>query len=155
MPLARARFEGGEDPIFGGGIILDLPKLGWIQGGYDQFYGASAGTGFNLNQRLSFGYNFEKSLNSSIANLGVTHEISIAYSFVPNLSKNTFVSNDDEIKKRLKTRLSLKQVMKPQRQSKMVNWMKKPLCTLPIKRTGPIGRSVLRNCRSSKKIVTL
>lgn len=101
MPLARARFEGSEDPIFGGGIILDLPKLGWIQGGYDQFYGASAGTGFNLNQRLSFGYNFEKSLNSNIANLGVTHEISIAYSFVPNLSKNTFVSNDDEEKKKV------------------------------------------------------
>lgn len=102
MPLARARFEGSEDIIFGGGIILDLPKLGWIQGGYDQFYGASAGTGFNLNQRLSFGYNFEKSLSNSIANLGVTHEISIAYSFVPNLSKNTFVANDeDEEKKKI------------------------------------------------------
>ena len=102
LPLARARFEGSEDIIFGGGIILDLPKLGWIQGGYDQFYGASAGTGFNLNQRLSFGYNFEKSLSNSIANLGVTHEISIAYSFVPNLSKNTFVANDeDEEKKKI------------------------------------------------------
>jgi len=75
--------------------------LGWIQGGYDQFYGASAGTGFNLNQRLSFGYNFEKSLSNSIANLGVTHEISIAYSFVPNLSKNTFVSNEEEEKKKI------------------------------------------------------
>nr|WP_321412102.1 PorP/SprF family type IX secretion system membrane protein [uncultured Allomuricauda sp.] len=96
MPLARARFEGSADPVFGGGVIFDLPKLGWIQAGYDQFYGASAGTGFNLNQRLSFGYNFEKSLVNSIANLGVTHEISIAYSFVPNLSKNTFVSNDEE-----------------------------------------------------------
>ncbi|WP_318309047.1 PorP/SprF family type IX secretion system membrane protein [Flagellimonas crocea] len=101
LPLVRARFEGTEDPIFGGGIIFDLPKLGWIQGGYDQFYGASAGTGFNLNQRLSFGYNFEKSLNNSIANLGVTHEISIAYSFVPNLSKNTFVSNDENEKEKI------------------------------------------------------
>ncbi|MCK0159947.1 PorP/SprF family type IX secretion system membrane protein [Allomuricauda sp. F6463D] len=101
MPLARARFEGSEDAVFGGGIILDLPKLGWIQGGYDQLYGASAGTGFNLNQRLSFGYNFEKSLSNSIANLGVTHEISIAYSFVPNLSKNTFVSNEDEEKRKI------------------------------------------------------
>ena len=94
MPLAMARFEGKEDPIFGGGIILDLPKLGWIQGGYDQFYGASAGTGFNLNRRLSFGYNFEKNLSNSIANLGVTHEISIAYSFVPILSQNTLASNE-------------------------------------------------------------
>lgn len=95
LPLARARFEGSEAPIFGGGIILDLPKLGWIQGGYDQLYGASAGTGFNLNRRLSFGYNFEKNLSNSIANLGVTHEISIAYSFVPILSGNTLVSNEE------------------------------------------------------------
>ena len=102
LPLARARFEGQEDPIFGGGIILDLPKLGWIQGGYDQFYGASAGTGFNLNRRLSFGYNFEKNIGNSIANLGVTHEISIAYSFVPNLSKNTFIVSDEEEKKEKK-----------------------------------------------------
>src|SRR5690606_37944061 len=96
LPLARTRFEGSEAPIFGGGIILDLPKLGWIQGGYDQLYGASAGTGFNLNRRLSFGYNFEKNMGNSIANLGVTHEISIAYSFVPTLSKNTLVSNEED-----------------------------------------------------------
>ncbi|GLU44313.1 type IX secretion system membrane protein PorP/SprF [Allomuricauda sp. NBRC 101325] len=98
MPLARARFNGAEDPIFGGGVILDLPKLGWIQGGYDQFYGVSAGTGFNLNRRLSFGYNFEKNIGNSIANLGVTHEISISYSFVPNMSKNVFIAEDGEEK---------------------------------------------------------
>ncbi|WP_420322980.1 type IX secretion system membrane protein PorP/SprF [Flagellimonas sp.] len=95
LPLARARFEGSQDPIFGGGLILDLPKLGWIQGGYDQFYGASAGTGFNLNRRLSFGYNFEKNLNNNFTNLGVTHEVSIAFSFVPNMSQNTLASNEE------------------------------------------------------------
>jgi len=98
MPLARARFEGSNDPIFGGGVILDLPKLGWVQGGYDQFYGASAGTGFNLNRRLSFGYNFEKNINNNLINLGVTHEVSIAYSFVPTLSKNVMVSNEENDK---------------------------------------------------------
>lgn len=96
LPLARARFQGKEAPVFGGGVILDLPKLGWIQGGYDQFYGASAGTGFNLNRRLSFGYNFEKNLSNSIANLGVTHEISIAYSFVPTPSNNARVLAEGE-----------------------------------------------------------
>nr|WP_299069314.1 type IX secretion system membrane protein PorP/SprF [uncultured Allomuricauda sp.] len=95
LPLARARFEGAQDPIFGGGLILDLPKLGWIQGGYDQFYGASAGTGFNLNRRLSFGYNFEKNINNNLTNLGVTHEVSIAFSFVPILSRNSIASTDD------------------------------------------------------------
>lgn len=99
LPLARARFEADQDPIFGGGLILDLPKLGWIQGGYDQFYGASAGTGFNLNRRLSFGYNFEKNVNRNLSHLGVTHEISIAFSFVPTLSKNTLASTDDEERK--------------------------------------------------------
>ncbi|NDV43871.1 type IX secretion system membrane protein PorP/SprF [Flagellimonas sediminis] len=99
LPLARARFEGNNDPVFGGGIIMDLPKLGWIQGGYDQFYGASAGAGFNLNRRLSFGYNFEKNLGNTNANLGITHEISIAYTFIPNLSKNTFIVDNDELKK--------------------------------------------------------
>ncbi|MEW2922468.1 type IX secretion system membrane protein PorP/SprF [Muricauda sp. ANG21] len=100
LPLARVRLEGDQDPIFGGGIILDLPKLGWIQGGYDQFYGASAGTGFNLNRRLSFGYNFEKNLNNDFLNLGVTHEISIAYSFVPMMARNIVVDNDDDPKTR-------------------------------------------------------
>ena len=95
MPLARARFEADQDPIFGGGLILDLPKLGWLQGGYDQFYGLSAGTGFNLNRRLSFGYNFEKNINSNLNNLGVTHEVSIAFSFVPLLTKNTLASNEE------------------------------------------------------------
>ncbi|WP_222984531.1 type IX secretion system membrane protein PorP/SprF [Flagellimonas meishanensis] len=94
LPLARARFEANQDPIFGGGLILDLPKLGWIQGGYDQFYGASAGTGFNLNRRLSFGYNFEKNISSDLTNLGVTHEVSIAYTFIPNLSKNVMIVAD-------------------------------------------------------------
>ncbi len=88
MPLARARFVGKEDVTYGGGIILDLPKLGWIQGGYDSFYGASAGTGFNLNRRLSLGYNFERGLSNNLDNLGVTHEISFAYSFVPTLTED-------------------------------------------------------------------
>ncbi|WP_112376764.1 type IX secretion system membrane protein PorP/SprF [Flagellimonas maritima] len=98
MPLARARFEASEDPVFGGGLILDLPKLGWLQGGYDQFYGVSAGTGFNLNRRLSFGYNFEKNINDNLTNLGVTHEVSIAFSFVPSTSKNALASNEGSTK---------------------------------------------------------
>lgn len=98
LPLARARFEGSNDPVFGGGLILDLPKLGWLQGGYDQFYGLSAGTGFNLNRRLSFGYNFEKNVNNNLSNLGVTHEVSIAFSFVPTLSQNAFAANEEDDK---------------------------------------------------------
>ncbi|WP_405411578.1 PorP/SprF family type IX secretion system membrane protein [Maribacter sp. Asnod1-A12] len=95
MPLARVRKVGEEDVTLGGSLILDLPKLGWIQGGYDSFYGAAAGVGFNLNQRISLGYTMEKGLSSNFDNFGVTHEISFAYSFSPNLTEDRVMLEDD------------------------------------------------------------
>ncbi|MBC2838201.1 PorP/SprF family type IX secretion system membrane protein [Robiginitalea sp. SC105] len=88
MPLARVRKVGEDETVLGGNLILDLPKLGWLQGGYDSFYGASAGIGFNINRRLSIGYTMEKGLSNSFDNLGLTHEISFAYSFTPNLTED-------------------------------------------------------------------
>ncbi|WP_339710852.1 PorP/SprF family type IX secretion system membrane protein [uncultured Kriegella sp.] len=96
MPLARARMDGQNDMTFGGSLILDLPKLGWLQGGYDTFYGASVGAGFNINQRLSLGYTMEKGLSTDFDNLGVTHEISFAYSFTPTLTEDRVMLEDEE-----------------------------------------------------------
>ncbi len=95
MPLARARKVGGDDVVLGGSLILDLPKIGWVQGGYDSFYGASAGVGFNLNKRLSLGYTMEKGLSNNFDNFGVTHEISFAYSFIPNLTEDRVLLEKD------------------------------------------------------------
>ncbi|MDE3742185.1 type IX secretion system membrane protein PorP/SprF [Maribacter polysaccharolyticus] len=95
MPLARARKVGEEDVVLGGSLILDLPKIGWVQGGYDSFYGASAGVGFNLSKRLSLGYTMEKGLSSNFDNFGVTHEISFAYSFTPNLTEDRVLLEKD------------------------------------------------------------
>ncbi|MEM9076158.1 MAG: PorP/SprF family type IX secretion system membrane protein [Bacteroidota bacterium] len=136
LPLARARFEGAQDPIFGGGLILDLPKLGWLQGGYDQFYGVSAGTGFNLNRRLSFGYNFEKNINNNLSNLGVTHEVSIAFSFIPTKSaalasneedgpkvvEGTFVGDEKNKKKSSKNKLNAKTKLRPTNKEELAYW---------------------------------
>ena len=96
MPLARARKVGEEDIVLGGNIIFDLPKLGWVQAGYDTYYGASAGIGFNLGKRLSLGYTMEKGLSNSFDNFGVTHEISFAYSFNPNLTEDRVMLEDNE-----------------------------------------------------------
>ena len=105
MPLARVRMNAqpnaitteGQDLSYGGSLILDLPKIGWLQGGYDTFYGASAGAGFNLNKRLSLGYTMEKGFGTDFNNLGVTHEISFAYSFTPNLTEDrVMLENEDE-----------------------------------------------------------
>lgn len=106
MPLARVRKVGEEDLVLGGSLILDLPKIGWLQGGFDSFYGASAGIGFNLNRRLSIGYTMEQGLTDTFDNFGITHEISFAYSFTPNLTEDrvmleegyeeTLASNEEE-----------------------------------------------------------
>jgi len=105
MPMARVRMNGqnrfasdteeAQDISYGGSLILDLPKLGWLQGGYDSFYGASAGAGFNINRRLSLGYTMEKGFANDFDNLGVTHEISFAYSFTPNLTEDRVMLEDD------------------------------------------------------------
>ncbi|MFS4466228.1 PorP/SprF family type IX secretion system membrane protein [Maribacter sp. 2210JD10-5] len=96
MPLARVRMNGEQDDLaLGGSLILDLPKLGWLQGGYDTFYGAAAGIGFNLNRRISLGYTMEKGLSNNFADFGVTHEISVAYSFTPNLTEDRVMLEDD------------------------------------------------------------
>ncbi|MFH6603099.1 type IX secretion system membrane protein PorP/SprF [Maribacter algicola] len=107
MPLARVRMNAKDSPVLGnqddftlgGSLILDLPKLGWVQGGYDSFYGASAGVGFNINKRLSLGYTMEKGYTSDLINLGVTHEISFAYSFTPNLTEDRVMleENNDQL----------------------------------------------------------
>ncbi len=88
MPLARVKRIGEDNLVLGGNLILDLPKLGWVQAGYDDYYGASAGLGFNLTKNISLGYTVEKGLTTEFDNFGVTHEISLAYSFTPNLTED-------------------------------------------------------------------
>ena len=98
MPLARVRTDPLNDITLGGSLILDLPKLGWVQAGYDDFYGAAAGIGFNLNKRISLGYTVEKGLSSNFENFGVNHEISLAYSFTPNLTEDrVMLEKDNEL----------------------------------------------------------
>ena len=97
MPLARARKVADNDITLGGSLILDLPKIGWVQGGYDSFYGASAGMGVNLNKRLSLGYTMEKGLGSEFDSFGLTHEISLAYAFTPNLTEDRVMLEDDNL----------------------------------------------------------
>ncbi|TAI47569.1 type IX secretion system membrane protein PorP/SprF [Flagellimonas allohymeniacidonis] len=95
MPLARVRMVGEEDITLGGSLVMDLPKLGWVQAGYDDFYGASAGLGFNLNKNLSLGYTVEKGLTNNFENFGVSHEVSLAYSFTPNLTEDRVLLEKD------------------------------------------------------------
>ncbi|MFD2588075.1 PorP/SprF family type IX secretion system membrane protein [Croceitalea marina] len=95
MPLARVKRVGEDGYTLGGNLILDLPKLGWLQAGYDDFYGAAAGIGFNLTKNISLGYTIEKGLSEQAQNFGATHEISLAYSFTPNLTEDRVMLEKD------------------------------------------------------------
>src|SRR5690606_1064680 len=96
MPLATVRKPGQEKVVLGGSLILDLPKLGWLQGGYDSFYGVSAGIGFNLGKRISLGYTMENGVSNSFNDFGITHEISFAYSFTPTLTEDMVMLENQE-----------------------------------------------------------
>lgn len=94
LMLARGRKQPDRKLNLSGSLILDLPKLGWFQGGFDDYYGVSAGLGFNLSKRISLGYTFERGVNGNTVNLGPTHEISFAYSFQPSLTENMVFSDN-------------------------------------------------------------
>ncbi|MEL4307062.1 PorP/SprF family type IX secretion system membrane protein [Joostella sp. CR20] len=94
--LTRARRVGDEDVNLSGSLILDMPKLGWVQAGYDDYYGIAAGLGFNITKRLSLGYTIEKGLSNETSNFGVTHEINFAYAFQPTLSENRVYEDLEE-----------------------------------------------------------
>ncbi|MCF8713628.1 PorP/SprF family type IX secretion system membrane protein [Joostella atrarenae] len=94
--LTRVRRVGEEDLNLSGSIILDLPKLGWVQTGYDDYYGLAAGLGFNITNRLSLGYTIEKGISGQVSNFGVTHEVNFAYSFQPTLSENRVFEDLEE-----------------------------------------------------------
>lgn len=101
--MARGRrttaFEDNEnkaDYQLSGNIILDLPKLGWVQGGYDQFYGAHAGIGLNLSKNISIGYNIEKAFSGDRSNLGATHEFGLAYRFDPRTDTGELAEEEPE-----------------------------------------------------------
>ncbi|MFP2995080.1 PorP/SprF family type IX secretion system membrane protein [Spongiivirga sp. MCCC 1A20706] len=101
--MARGRrqpsFEQDNNEVdyqLSGNIILDLPKIGWVQGGYDQFYGAHAGLGLNLSKNISIGYNIEKAFSGDRSNLGATHEFGLAYRFNPRTDTGELAEEDQE-----------------------------------------------------------
>ncbi len=79
ITLVRAEKQR-ENTVLSGNLLLDIPKLGWVQGGYNNIDGIAAGLGFNITRNISFGYNFEKGLGDA-AKLGFTHEFLLAYYF--------------------------------------------------------------------------
>lgn len=93
--LIRGRNTNVKGFELGASAVLDLPKLGWLQAGYDSYFGASTGVGFNLSPQLSMGYTMERGVGGNLGNLGMTHEITVAYSFRPKPSQDRIMLEAD------------------------------------------------------------
>lgn len=78
---ALVRSEFNEDKTtLSGLMMLSVPKGFWGQVGYNTFYGASVGVGFNITEQIALEYNYEQSI-SDLYDLGSAHEITLAYRF--------------------------------------------------------------------------
>lgn len=99
IPLVQLGKDLNQDWSMTGSLLMDVPKLGWLQASYDQRYGVSSGLGFNLNKRLSLGYLMEKGVTEQGENLGWNHELSLAYTMNDELRGtgiNVQLANNEE-----------------------------------------------------------
>jgi type IX secretion system PorP/SprF family membrane protein len=76
--LGRGKYIALKDIDYSVGMLYNVPRAGWIQGSYSDYYGVSGGLGINISQKIAIGYNYEKGLGNEIVNLGATHEIFLA-----------------------------------------------------------------------------
>lgn len=62
-----------------GGLLVDFPRIGWLQTSLHNYYGAGLGVGFHLTKRLSAGYVYERTVKEGLVNLGPTHELTMIF----------------------------------------------------------------------------
>ena len=82
--LGRGKYIAMEDFDYSAGILYNVPRAGWIQGSYSDYFGVSGGLGINISQKIAIGYNYEKGLGKEITNLGATHEIFLGLTLESN-----------------------------------------------------------------------
>ncbi len=75
----RGRMSEEYGFTLNGSLIVNFPRLGWVQTSVDDFYGIGIGAGFHFTKRLSLGYTFERTVKDGLVNLGPTHEIVMAF----------------------------------------------------------------------------
>jgi len=83
----------------GGSLLVNFPRIGWLQTGTDDYYGIAIGAGFHFTKRLSLGYTFERTTKEGLVNLGPTHEVTMVFSFKDReLAKKEAKKNEAEEK---------------------------------------------------------
>ena len=93
---AIIRAEARKDvTILATTAILNAPKIGWLQAGYNSVYGVSAGVGINIAQNFSLGATYEKALGK-IVDRGSALEFVLSYHFTKSEGSN-YVSPSNNV----------------------------------------------------------
>lgn len=79
----RLMLRGRSSQLYGfglgGSLLVNFPRIGWVQAGTDDYYGIAIGLGFHFTKKLSLGYNYERITKDGLVNLGPTHEITMVF----------------------------------------------------------------------------
>ncbi len=96
-----------QDTQYGVQAFIDVPKYGWAQLGYNNFYGIAGGLGARVTDGISVGFLVETGTNTTSA-FGATYEVTAAIEFGKRTSQ--FKNNDKPI--------SFKEGPKPKKKQK-------------------------------------
>lgn len=79
----RLMLRGRNSELYGfglgGSLLVNFPRIGWVQAGTDDYYGIAVGMGFHFTKKLSLGYTYERITKEGLVNLGPTHEITMVF----------------------------------------------------------------------------
>ncbi|NER13336.1 type IX secretion system membrane protein PorP/SprF [Leptobacterium flavescens] len=113
-----------EDAQFGGNLMLDL-NSGWIQAGYNSFFGPSVGLGAKLFKTLAVGGLIELGNSDNSEGLGPTYEFVAAIEFGRSRDRNGFAGPKKKKKK--------KKAAPPKEEKKEININEINIELFPIK----------------------
>jgi type IX secretion system PorP/SprF family membrane protein len=78
---AIAKYRKNTDLEYTGGLVYNAPKIGWLQGSYNNIYGVSAGAGINVSSKIAVGYAYEKNIINKLTDIGATHDLFLTFNF--------------------------------------------------------------------------
>ena len=70
-----------QDTQYGVQTLMDVPKYGWLQAGYNNFYGVSGGLGVKVSDGIVVGMVVETGTSATNRAFGATYEVTAAIEF--------------------------------------------------------------------------
>lgn len=95
--IGQGNYEEMDKLNYTTGILYNVPKMGWLQTGYSDFYGISGGLGITVSQKIAVGYNYEKAIKNEVVNLGATHEFFLALTLNSNKEQSIVSKKQEEL----------------------------------------------------------